>query len=293
MPTLQERVAERYPSLVFLLRQPEVGRLLTQAVGDPPMSPGVFQSKLMATRWFRSQSESQRRWWVTVASDPGEAKRQRNLYSAELIKSANSLGIKLDSKEVWKYTNAGLSQGIEAGSDRQMANLMAFGLKTGKVGPGAYKTAVGAIRAIGSAQWLRMPPVKETETWAANIALGRKTLDDFEQANRTAAEHRFPHMLQQLRAGATVADVIAPMVEAYAKEMDWDAQGLMAKMHTNPTFAQLTGIKDPKTKQVRLPTEYEAKTMARQRGDWWGTTTGRQEDAAKTLAITQALGVRK
>jgi hypothetical protein len=75
--------------------------------------------------------------------------------------------------------------------------------------------------------------------------------------------------------------------------MDWDPQGLMSKMHTNPAFGGLTGIRDPKTGNMRLPTEYEARTMARQRGDWWGTTGGRQADASMSQALLQTFGKRK
>ena len=73
MASIQDRVAERWPDLLPLLRHPEVGKLLTQAV-TAEWSPGVFQSKLRATRWYRSQPESARQWWVLKAMDPGEAK---------------------------------------------------------------------------------------------------------------------------------------------------------------------------------------------------------------------------
>jgi hypothetical protein len=291
MATMQERVAERYPALVPLLRQPEIGRLLTQAV-ENNWSAGVFQSKFMASNWFRSQSESQRRWWITTATDPGEAKLQRNQYSADIIKTANSLGVNLNSAQVKYITESGLARGDDPGSARVMANLLAFGRKSGQMGAGAFKTAQRAVRNLEVGQWLREPPRKETEHWAAEIALGRKTIEDFNAAAAYTASHRFPHMAEQIKAGMTVSEIIGPQVEAYAREMDWDAQGLMSKMYSNPSFGGLTGIRDPKSGQMRLPTEYEARTMARQRGDWWQTTGGRQADAQMATALLEMFGKR-
>jgi hypothetical protein len=291
MATMQERVAERYPALIPLLKNKEVGGLLTRAVNEN-WSPGQFRYQFMATRWFRSQSEAQRKWWVLTATDPAEAKLQRNNYSAEIINTASALGIKLNSNEVRYITESGLSRGDPSNSARVQANLLAYGLKTGKMGAGSYATAARDVRAMETGSWFREPPKSEVKYWAAEIALGRKTMQDFNAAAAYTASHRWPHMAERIKAGETVAQIVGPAVEAYAREMDWDPQGVMSKMHTNATFAGLTGIRDPKTNQMRLPTEYEAQTMARSRNDWWGTTGGRRADASMALQLSKAFGRR-
>jgi hypothetical protein len=291
---VRKRVEELYPALSFLLRDREVGKLLIRAT-DPNKgySPARFQAELYKTRWWRKRSESQRQWAILKATDPAEARHRANLHSASLIKDAESLGINLTSKQVKTYTESMLAQGIEPGSDRAMANLMAFAkARPGQMGAGAFKTASMAVQELERSQYFRQTPRGEAERWATWIVLGRKTLEDFQAAAQHSAMHRFPHMEEQLRAGRTVADIVAPFVEAYAREMDWDPAGVMAKMHSNPKFAGLTGIRDPKTGQMRLPTEYEAATMARQRNDWWQTTSGRQQDAAMTQTLLQAFGRR-
>lgn len=292
MATLRERIIERYPSLISLLQEPEIGRLLTRAVNEP-LSPGQFQSQLIASNWFRSQSESQRRWWVTTHTDPGEARLQRNQYSADIMATAARLGVKLNSAQVKYVTESGLARGDDPGSARVMANLLDFGRKSGRMGAGAFKTAQRAVRNLEVSQWLREPPRAETEKWGADIALGRKTIEDFNAAAAYTASKRFPHMAAQIRAGMSVAEIVSPFVEAYAKEMDWDPNGLMAKLHKDPSHTGLLGIRDPKSGKMRLPTEHEAMVMARKRGDWWQTTTGRQSDAQMTSALLQAFGQRK
>jgi hypothetical protein len=287
---MRQRVAERYPSLISLLNQPEIGKLLTQAVQNN-WSPGVFQSKFMASRWFRTQSEPARRWWVTAQTDPAEARRQRNEYTTQLAGVLERLGAR--GRNVKYLAEIGLREGLAPDSPRMMHIALGRAIKGGTLGPGAYKTADRQVRSIGAGAWLREPSEKDRKYWAFQIALGNKTLDDFNAAAAVSAQHRFPHMAAQIRAGATVADIAGPMIEAYAREMDWDPAGLMQKMHTNPSFAGLLGIRDPKTRQMRMPTEYEARTMARSRSDWWGTTGGRESDAAMSQALLAAFGKRK
>ena len=294
MATLQERVAESYPSLMPLLNHPEVGRLLRQAVGTPPMSANVFRSKLEATRWFRSQSAQQRQWWVTARLDPGEARMKRSQYSAELMKVAEGLGIRLNSAHVKQITETGLSRGLLPSDARMQADLLRYGLsRPGLMEAGAYKSAQTQVRAIGAGQWLREPPRAESEKWAADIALGRKTIEDFNAANAYAASKRFPHLAEQIKSGMTVAEAVAPVVEAYAREMDWDPNGLMAKIHKDPKHTGLLGIRDPKTKEMRLPTEHEAMVLARKRADWWETTRGQQADTAMSQRLLETFGIRK
>jgi hypothetical protein len=43
---------------------------------------------------------------------------------------------------------------------------------------------------------------------------------------------------------------------------------------------------------MRLPTEYEAQTMARQRSDWHSTTSGRQMFAGMGNTLLRAMGKR-
>lgn len=294
MASVTQRVLEQYPSLKFLLNDPEVGRLLRDAV-DPNkgFSSQTFQAKLMETRWWRTKSEAQRTWAITAATDPGEAKMQRHQYAAEIVTTAARLGVKLSTPEVKWITEVGLSRGYEPGGARMMGDILRHGRKAGKVGAGAVNTAARAVRNLETSQWMREPPRRETEYWGEQIALGRKTLEDFNAAAAHSAGRRFPHMAAQIRAGMTVAQAIGPMVEAYAREMDWDPQGLMSKIHTDPKHTGLLGIRDPKSRKMRLPTEHEAAVMARRRGDWWGTTRGREADAAMTSALLETFGRRK
>lgn len=293
MPTMQERIAERYPSLISLLKEPEIGKLLTQAVTNN-WSPGVFQSKFMASRWFKSQSESQRRWWVTAHTDPGEAKRQRTSYSSELGVVAGKLGISLTAAELKWITEANLARGIEPDSQEMLTQLYGFLQRNPKrARTGAIGAAQKQINDMVHGQWMMSLSPQSIAKFGAEVAMGRRSIEDINAYMAKQAVKRFPHMAEMLAAGMTVHDIAEPVINAYAREMDWDAPGLAAKMSFDPNFAGLLGIRDPKTNKVRMPTEYEARTMARKRDDWWGTTSGRQSDAGMSQSLLQALGKRK
>jgi hypothetical protein len=292
MASVQDRVAERWPDLLPLLRHPEIGKLLTQAV-EQQWSPGVFQSKFRASNWFRSQPQSSREWWVLKAMDPGEAKTRMGAQAAGIRQQAGILGIALTEAEVKYMADAGIRLGIAPDSPQAIHGLLQFGrTNKNRMKAGAYNTARRAVANVAVGTWLRPLDATSQDKWGYYIAMGQKTLDDFNESMARDAGNRYPHMRDQIRAGMTTSEIVQPMVEAYAREMDWDARGLMSKLHTNPQFGGLLGIKDPKTGKMRLPTEYESTVMARQRSDWAATTSGREKYAAMGNSLLQAFGKR-
>lgn len=292
MATIQERVQERYPSLVSLLREPEIGPLLTRAVQEN-WSPGVFQSKFMASRWFRSQSEPQRRWWVTANTDPGEANRQRKTYHAGLQTSASRLGVSLTAAELKWITEVGLQQGIAPDSQESINGLLEFAARhRGRITVGAWGTETTRVRNMLTNDWL-MPPSKGfSENWGRYLASGQKSIEDLQGWAQQQAAKRYPHMRAELAAGMTVADVIGGNVAVYAEEYDMDPSQVMQKVRTDPWIRQLLGVRDPKSGKTRLPTEMETMKMARSTPSWWKTSKGRQADAQTATTLAQVFGKR-
>jgi hypothetical protein len=296
MATLQERVAERYPDLIPLLRVPEIGKLLTQAVSETkPMSPGVFMSKLRTTRWFRSQSETARRWWVTAAMDPGEALKQRRTMNEEIGNLAAQMGVKLTSGDLYWLRENALKQGMAPDSTwvrLQIGKMLGKGGRAADAG--AYRTTVEQLRTISKGGYFWNIPNHVAQKWGTWIITGQKTMEDFQAVVQQEAMQRYPHMKEQLASGMSVNDVVRPFAEVYANEYDTTAEEIMATMRTHagsPT-RQLLGIRDPKTGNTRMPTELEALRLARKDPKWWTTTSGRQNDARLSTFLLQQLGRR-
>jgi hypothetical protein len=300
MATTKERVAERYPSLLPLLRHPEIGKLLTQAV-TKNWSPGVFQSKFIASKWFRSQSEASRRWWVLTATDPGEAKLQRQAMTAEVQNLQRSLGASL-SKDATKWVvESALQRGLPIDSALLRREIVSYGMRytapgTGHVLPqGLLRTTAKEIDSMARFQYALPGNSNWNRTRTQMVAMGELSMDDVENELREIAAKRFSHMKDDLAMGRSVADIVAPYAEIYASEMDIAPEEVIrsAFRNTDPKARELLGVRDPKTGKMRLPTEVEAMRLARSRADWWQTSSGRQNDASMSDMVTKAMGVRK
>src|SRR5688500_2928870 len=115
--TIEERVLEQYPTLAFLLNDPEVGPLLREAV-DPNkgFSPTTFQARLYETDWFKSRSVSQRQWDILSHTDPGEAERQISEQASTILRTAQTMGIQVSQDEARYMAGANLSNGVTADS---------------------------------------------------------------------------------------------------------------------------------------------------------------------------------
>lgn len=292
MATLAERIANEYPLLAFLANDPEIGPLLREA-SDPytGFSANTFRYKVAQTNWWRSRSAAQRQWSVLVNTDPGEANRQRAAYAANLRTTAGRLGVGLDNSQVKFAAEWALMRGIPPDSPELMHSLIQHGRKAGAIGPGAYKTGARDIAEIAEGQWLRGVSAKEQRDWGYWLAMGQKTVEDWNAHLAGEAIHRFPHMADQIRSGSTVADVVGPFVQLVAQELEEDPGYIWSKVkHHDPAFQPLLGVRDPVSKKMRLPTQSDAIRVARSRSTWWKTSNGRQMDAQMSKALLGMFG---
>jgi hypothetical protein len=293
-PTMRQRIEERYPDMVALLGIPEVGNLLTLAV-QQNWSPGQFRSHFIASKWFRTQSESARRWWVTTATDPGEAAQQRSAMGSAIRQAAAQFGTKLTGDELRYLTNSMLIHGQSPSGpelQRALAGLWSFKDR----GYGAAGAARNQVESLYSAYFNNMVG-EDTRSHRAlldrralAIAQGTDSIEALQERLKMQAMKRFPHMADMLAAGMTVAEIVNPLRSVVAKELEYTGPEQVDL--NNPLWRQLLGIRDPKTNKMRMPTESEAMRMARAQPQWWQTSNGRQLDASGTSAMLEKMGMR-
>lgn len=287
---LRDDVAERYPALISLLQEPEIGKLLTQAV-QQNWSPGVFQSKFMASRWFQSQSESSRRWWVTAHTDKGEAGQQRTLMQQSIAAKARQLGIQPTRTELQNIREQALRMGLSADDFWVTNALVALASKGGRTDVGAWTTTAEQLKSIGRDQFLKAEPAQVLKKWATWIVTGQRTIEDYQAAAQKEAMHRFPHMVERLQRGETPGDIIAFGRSIIANE--WGIDPNAVDLNDADWRKLATGVKDPKTQKTRMLTESETVRLARGHPGWMGgTTNGRRTQAQVGSFLMRALGKR-
>lgn len=288
MATLRERVAERYPDLLPLLKQPEVGRLLTLAV-QKNWSPGVFQSKFRATRWFRTQSESQRRWWVTASMDPGEARQQINAYKVALAQAAAAYGVQVPNSILGSMARGGLSKGFDPTGPEMMYRLSILARRGGYATTGARRTAARAMQQTARRDYFYTMNSKNAAHWGDQIARGLKTEDDVRQIVAGRAAQLYPQFATGLKQGQTMYDLTDGARGIIAEQLELDPDTID---FTQGRWSEVLSYRDTKTKQRRPMTASEVQRLARSDKRFWATAQGRQQDAALTQSLLQKFGER-
>lgn len=120
MADATQTILRDYPSLAYLLNDPEVGPLLLQAV-DPehPFDIATFQQKVKETNWWKTSSASQRQWETLLATDPATANQQADQWKQTLKAEAEQAGVNLTDPQVEWMTAFYLPKGVAA-NDQQI-----------------------------------------------------------------------------------------------------------------------------------------------------------------------------
>lgn len=292
MATLSERVSERFPGLVSLLGQPEIGSLLTRAVTEN-WSPTRFQSAFIASHWFRTQSESQRRWWVTSATDPEQAREQRRSTRAAFGSLARQLGANLSTNQVNYLSELILSHGQDPNGPEARAAIASLAKLTpvDRYHYGAFQTVTKQIEALSESQFFMPISNIDASKYGRKVIQGVMTIDDVQSAMQQLAVKRYPHLRELLIEGQTPAQIVAPYRELVANELELGNPDRV-DVKRNPIWRQLLGIRDPKSHKVRLPTESEVLKLARSQPQWWKTANGRKTDAGLATSLLETFGMR-
>lgn len=287
---IADLIREQYPSLAFLINNPEIGPLLREAV-DPNkgFSPQTFQAKLYQTKWWRSQSATGREWLIKAKTDPGTAKLERSEYSAALMQAASRYGIVLNKDQLVYLTELGLGRGTAPDSPwmlRQFSQLLASG--AAKAGPGMRQTAAQTVKQMAKGDYFYRMSSKNAQIWGDRIAQGKATLDDVraEIADRTL--EMYPQFATGLRQGRTMAEMTDGHRQIIADELELDPDIIDL---SEGRWSAILGRRDSKG-NLRPMTAFETLQLARQDPRFWRTGKGKQMDSEWSKTILAMFGKR-
>lgn len=284
-----EMVQQNYPSLAWLVNDPEIGPLLLQAV-DPNsgFDANTFQAKIQQTNWFRSRSKQGRENEVLAHTDPQTLNDASRAYGAELSQLGAEMGAVFTADQVRFLTAAGMNGGWSADSQIMRDAIAAMvDPRAAAMGQGTSGAAKHQIESLARGQWFA-PVGNNLGEWGISVAAGKDTLESINARYASQAWNMYPHLRQQITEGQTLADIINPYRQIVAEELE---MGNLEQVDmNNPEWRQLLQWRDPASGEIRLPTASEAQTMARNRPQWWQTSKGRQADAGATRSMLQIFG---
>jgi hypothetical protein len=291
MASVTQRILEEYPAWGFLLKDPEVGKLLRDAVSPTGgFSPSTFQAKLYQTKWFRRRSQTMREYEIRKATDPGEHRRLMNIGNIQVRDMARRLGVKLNGREVSYMSASALQRGMDINSDEfryTLANYIRSNPK--RIVSGAIQATMKRIDGTSRGQYYVGASKQDQRRWGIAMALGQRTDMELEEWMKGRAASRYPHLAARLKAGETMEDMFSGHKQVIAEELELDPNAIDL---SQGRWAKVLDTYDKNEGKHRPYTLSEVTRLARQDQRFWKTSKGQEMQSSLANFLMQTFGER-
>lgn len=283
-------VAQRYPYLTFLVDDPEVGPLLSQAVHPPFLDADVFQARLMQTAWWKRTSDTARTFYGLKSGDPATYQRRRDELKAQVRDIGGTLGY--DEKTLDEgYLNYFADKALEFGlSTRQIQAMIADEI-TPMIGASEKGNTLSQIREVQQAYSYAI----DNPTllyWSQEINSGRQTIENFQNMVKQQMKGLFPNLAGMMDSGMTFKQIIEPYRQILSKEFDgrnvedFDFMG-------DAKWRHIIDYVDPKDGTHRTMSMQELQNYARSQPEWRNTKNAKDQVSQIGEQLLQSFGAVK
>lgn len=285
-----EDIREQYPTLAWLLNDPQVGPLLKRAV-DPasPYSVGRFQAELMQTAWFKNRSQTAREADILFHTDRKTYDANARNMRGAIRQRAIQLGVGITEAEVNWLANTAIRNGTDPSSPIIDSGLLQIRNKPGRQREGAVRTYARAAQQMAQGQYYLDMHQASAKKWGQYIATGGRTVEDLQNYLNMQAISKYPWLKRQLEKGVTVDELFSEHKAAISNILEFDPDQLRL---TDGKWRKVIDYMDHNTKKRRMMTVGEAEYLARQDPRFWKTKQGRTADSQYTSMMLNIFGKR-
>ncbi|HEY6022254.1 MAG TPA: hypothetical protein VIY48_21015 [Candidatus Paceibacterota bacterium] len=220
VPTLSAaELAEEYGfTSAFLNSNGELKRLFNQAVKEG-MNATKFAAKLKNTDWWKTHSDSEKKYLTLKYTDPATAKAS---YSQAEV-TARAIAEKMGIRDQWtdKYVSQAAYNLVAKGwNESQVRNYLGQYINLDK---NVHQGEAGEIW-NELAQYQYSMGVEMSGDWFAkatrSTVRGLSSIQDYKNLILNQAAAQFPQWSKQLNAGQTVADIAQPYMQSMAQILE-------------------------------------------------------------------------
>lgn len=278
-------LADQYGmSYAFFKSQPDLMKLLTQAVGEQ-WTPTVFQAHLKNTTWWKDNSDTSRKAQVQAQTDPATYKA--NLAAAQF--AASQAAVKVGAILTTKQTAQLAKNIVNFGwNDAQVNNFLGqyIDFQANHTLAGQAGSAAKQISQYAYDQGVRMSD-QTVKNNAAYLVRGITTMQGVQDAIRQQAISTYPGWTEQLQGGATMRDLAQPYIQQTAQELELPESSIDV---WHPKV--LAAINAADAKGVPAPMSLsDYRDYLRADPAWRGTTTARDQAMSVGRQVLSSLGL--
>lgn len=200
---------------------PELKTLLQNAV-QQGWSDAKFDYELKQTAWWKTTSDSARKWDISKQTDPAAAQQQIDTRAATIRQNALNIGVRLDDATISRLSEDSLRGGWSElilnnaiGAEAVKSTAGVSQLRSGFIGQGLRSTAASYGVSLSDPTF---------NDWVSKIATGQENQQSFQQYAVSIAKSLYPGIADQLDAGRTFQQVTDPYRETAARILEINPQ---------------------------------------------------------------------
>lgn len=259
----------------FYKSSPELRRLIKEAE-RAQWTPEVFASRLMATKWYRTHTEAERKWVVLTTSDPEEAKRRLAETRSSMQQMYRQMGVPVPAKRL----NALVRDAARFGwspDEQQDAIAAEFDFDASKTYGGIAGQTLDEFRRM-SRDYLVPLSDKTLDQWTTNVLRGEATPEDFASYAKDQAKSLFPELAPAIDKGLTVSQYLDPYREVAARELEMSPEDVD---WFDNKWAQAVFQTDEKSGRRVMGLADWQRTLRTDKRFGWDKTTGARDAASQ------------
>jgi hypothetical protein len=274
-------VATQFGYLAVFLGDPEVGPLLKQAANEG-WTQQRLEAELVKTNFWRTTTDSQRRFDALMQQQPGQAQQEIAARRAEVSSLAESIGVRLDAGRLDQIATDSLRFGW-AGEQLRDAVTADFDYQGGEGG-----LAGQSARQVKELAAQYLVPVSDAmlDRWTEQIVTGAADEESFRVYLVEQAKSLFPGMAGALDKGITVAQYADPYRQIAARELEVAPESIDL---TDPRYRKMLDQVDSKGNRVSM-TLSESAEYVRSLPEWQKTRGANEKAASLTENILRTWG---
>lgn len=273
-------VAQRFPVFLWMLDHPELGPLLTQAVGEE-WAPETLDARLRGSQWWQQTSEAVRKRIALEQSDPATAQRQQDRLVEQLAGWAQELGVAdVGLERLADVAGKSLRGGW---SEQQTRTALAA-----VVAPNGNGAAALDVRRLARSYMVDLDE-QSLADYTRRVFTGELTAQGMQALLAEQSKSRFPSIAKLIDQGVNPGDYFGQHAALIAKMTDQPTSAI--DLVTDPTWMKVISTADGAG--VRPMTLAETRSYVRTTSRYAQSATGRAEMADFTTGLERMLGVRK
>lgn len=283
-PTASETAASYGYSLSFFNSNSELKALLGRATTNN-YSVARFVAELQNTRWFRTSSESMRRFTALQTSDPATLRQNVDSLAARIINMGGSMGATLSQNTA----NRTAVQALQLGwGEDQIKRFLSSYIAVDQTGhyTGAAGAAENQFREMAADYGVTISE-PTLRSWVKNAAMGIEDPQSFELRIKRAAMSKYTALKDRIEAGETVRQIADPYIQSYGKLLELNPETIDLD---DPLVQKALQSKDDKG-QPSTQTVYDFEQTLRNDPRWAKTNNAQDTMSATANEVLKTFGL--